>query len=173
MQARLFLTLFACLLLFPPLLFGQTAKLTGTVKDAATGEALVGASVGIQGTRFGTSAKANGTFEISGLPEGTYKVTARYIGYQPQTLEVTLSAGSTAQLDFALRESVRIIDEVVVTASKGRTEKSSMLPLRLRRQTFKPCDRVPVLLRLARLPNSRALTLLSVASIPSISPRAG
>ncbi len=129
MQARLLLVLFAYLLLFPPLLFGQTAKLTGTVKDAATGEALVGASVSIQGTRFGTSAKANGTFEITGLPEGTYKVTARYIGYQPQTLEVTLSAGSTAQLNFALRESVRIIDEVVVTASKGRTEKKLDAPV--------------------------------------------
>ncbi|MFN3394729.1 MAG: TonB-dependent receptor, partial [Candidatus Thermochlorobacter sp.] len=131
MQKPLPLSLFAIVLFFfsPLLAFAQPATLTGTVKDASTGEALIGASVLVQGTRFGASTKANGTFEISGVPAGTYKVIARYVGYQAQILEVTLSEGGTAQLDFKLRESVRVIDEVVVTASKGRVEKKLDAPV--------------------------------------------
>ncbi|MDW8019011.1 MAG: TonB-dependent receptor [Chloroherpetonaceae bacterium] len=121
--------LFYALFLLPTFAYSQTATLTGTVVDAATGEPLVGASVVVQGMRYGSSTKANGTFEIPNLPAGTYKVVARYVGYQPQTLEATLTDGATVQLSFKLREQVRVIDEVVVTASKGRTEKKLDAPV--------------------------------------------
>ncbi len=93
----------------------QTSTITGTVTDSTTLQALVGAAVAIEGTQRGTTVGANGEFTLTGLVAGTYRVTARYIGYAPITHEVTVRDRSEATLSFALPRQAMVMDEIVVT----------------------------------------------------------
>ena len=79
----------------PLMLWAQSVTVTGTVKDAGTGEALAGANVVVEGTSMGAATDASGSFTINNVPTGS-KVTASMIGYGSQTL----SAG--ANLNFTL-----------------------------------------------------------------------
>ncbi len=117
-------------LLHASMLFAQsTGTLVGSVKDRTTGEALAGATVLLQGVRLGATANAKGDYEIKNIPAGSYKATARLVGYESVTLDVTISDGQSTRLDFQLKEAPRILEEVVVTASKGRNEKKLDAPV--------------------------------------------
>ena len=56
--------------------FAGNGKITGVVKDAATGEAIVGANVIIEGTLMGAAADEKGVYVILAVPPGTYNVVA-------------------------------------------------------------------------------------------------
>jgi hypothetical protein len=107
--------------------FGQgvtTSSIVGSVTDTR-GEVLVAASVVAEhvpsGTRYGGLTQANGRFTLQGLRiGGPYRVTARYVGYQTQTIEnVFLSLGSASRLDFKLSDKPTTAEEIVITAERG------------------------------------------------------
>ncbi len=60
---------------------------TGTVKDAATGEALIGVSVMVKGTTLGRLTDANGKFSIRILQRKRFFLS--FIGYTTQEIAVT------------------------------------------------------------------------------------
>jgi len=93
----------------------QTGTITGTVTDSMTQQALVGASVAIEGTQRATTTGPDGAFTLSGLAAGTYRLTARYIGYAPITQEITVSAQRSATATFSLARQAMVMDEIVVT----------------------------------------------------------
>jgi len=97
----------------------QSAVFTGRVTSAA-GQPLGGASVGINELGVGGIADADGkyTFTIDIARAGTrpVNVTARYIGYKPKVLPVTLTAGRVEH-NFALDRDVLNLEEVVVTGT--------------------------------------------------------
>jgi len=79
---------------------GQSSVLTGTARDAA-GATLAGVHVTLQrdGTLLGeTDTGADGTFSFSGLPLGTYRLSATGVvvagialdGWQPKTMSLTV-----------------------------------------------------------------------------------
>ncbi|PSR05558.1 MAG: hypothetical protein BRD50_00585 [Bacteroidetes bacterium SW_11_45_7] len=74
--------------LAPLLTLAQTAKLTGTVEDATTGEPLVGANVTYQEDK-GTVTDIDGQYSLE-LAYGTYEFTITYVGYKKitKTIEV-------------------------------------------------------------------------------------
>ncbi len=51
---------------------GNTGKITGIVKDAQTGETLVGANVVIEGTMMGAATNIDGYYVILNIPPGKY-----------------------------------------------------------------------------------------------------
>jgi iron complex outermembrane receptor protein len=104
-------------------LAAQTGTISGRVTDAATAGPVAGVSVLIEGTQRGTTAAADGSFTILGVPVGTYRLTARLIGYAPVTQDVTVT-GQTVTVDFALERQALVMDEVVVTGygSQRRAE---------------------------------------------------
>ena len=60
---------------------GITGKVFGTIRDASTGEPLIGCNVILQGTSFGAATNLDGTYIIINIPPGKYTVTASMIGY--------------------------------------------------------------------------------------------
>jgi len=77
---------------------GNTGKIAGIVKDAQTGEALVGASIQIEGTTQGAAANIDGYYVILNIPPGKYTLIASVVGYQKQTItNVTVSIDQTLQ----------------------------------------------------------------------------
>jgi len=107
-----------------PLFAGTTGKIVGDVKDATTGEALVGASVLIEGTTMGAAADIDGHFLILNVPPGRYTLTASAVGYAKKAMTgVTVSIDLTTTLAITLESQVVEQKEVVVTAERPVVQK--------------------------------------------------
>ena len=78
-----------------------TGTISGKVTDVNTGRKIAGV---LFQTDTGQSAKSKngGTYTIKAVPEGVREVTASKDGYTIKTLTVTVTAGETASLNFAL-----------------------------------------------------------------------
>ena len=85
--------------------------LSGRVLDAATGEALPGASLQIQGTYSGTISNSEGAFRLS-LEEDSTILIVGFIGYA--TAEVAVGRGE-AELDISLEQASLTLPEVIIT----------------------------------------------------------
>lgn len=83
--------------------------ITGTVRDAATGELLSGATVGIKGVAKTTSSDVKGAFTIE-APDNTAILVVSFIGYVTQEVPV----GSKTQIDVSLQPASTDLTQVVV-----------------------------------------------------------
>ncbi len=96
---------------------GTTGKLAGTIKDASTGEPLIGANVVIEGTNFGAATNVNGEYVILNIPPGKYNVKFSFIGYESLLMQdVVITVDQTTQLSVSLKSQTIQVGEVVVTA---------------------------------------------------------
>ena len=92
------------------------ATITGHVTDGALKTPLSEVSVRVEGTALRTTANTDGKYAITGVAPGTYRMTARRVGYQALTKEITVAGDQTATLDFALIAAPTRLDEIVTTA---------------------------------------------------------
>ena len=105
------------LLVYAATLCGQqTGTLRGTVTLEATGSTLHHATITVG--RLGRLAETrdDGTYEITGLPPGTYTITAHMHALSDQSQTVTITPGAVVTADFKLRLSP-VKQEVTVTAT--------------------------------------------------------
>ena len=66
--------------------WAQTGVICGTVSDAKFKDALIGASVVIEGTTVGAIADVEGNFRIENVKPGKYTIVASYVSYKSETL---------------------------------------------------------------------------------------
>ncbi len=100
----------------------STGTLTGYVTDARTGEPLLGANVGLQGTNRGASTDEDGFYEITNIEPGTYTVVATFIGYESQQRSnINIRSAGTRDINFELTPTAADLGEVVVTVSEPFT----------------------------------------------------
>ena len=99
-------------------LSAQTKTVTGTVLDAANNEPLMGATVMPIGGGQGTSCDIDGKFKLT-VPASVTKVKVSYVGYTPQTVNIT--PGMTVYL----ASSATDLEDVVVVAY-GTANKESL-----------------------------------------------
>lgn len=74
---------------------------------------------GAPGTTRGAITNEAGEYTISGVPEGTYTLRARLIGYAAAEQSITVGDNATVTANFSLRRSALSLDEVVVTGTAG------------------------------------------------------
>lgn len=89
-------------------LLAQTVQLKGTVKDAKTGELLIGVNIIVEGSQTGTVTDLDVNFVISAPADGTLKIS--YIGYKTQQVKFS----GQKMLDIQLESDSKTIDEIVV-----------------------------------------------------------
>ncbi len=87
----------------------QNKTISGTVKDAKDGSALVGASVLVKGSKTGTSTGADGSFKIS-VPSSASTLVVSSVGFGSQ--EVNISGKSSVEV--SLTPANDQLNEVVV-----------------------------------------------------------
>ena len=94
----------------------QAETLRGTVKDAITGEPLIGATVKIVELENAAAiADIDGKYQINLSKGGRYTIEANYVGYEPSvTKEILISGAKEVVLDITLRENSTELKEVVV-----------------------------------------------------------
>jgi TonB-linked SusC/RagA family outer membrane protein len=101
----------------------QNAVVTGRV-TSTDGQPLGGANVAISELGVGSIADASGrytfTVDVGARTGRAVNIIARYIGYKPKRLPITLSAGRVEH-DFVLERDILNLEEVVVTGTSEAT----------------------------------------------------
>jgi len=98
-------------------LFSQSRlTISGYIKDARTGEDLIGATVSVKELPSkGAEANSYGFFSLT-LPAGNYEITSQYAGYKPQTQQIKLS--KSMKINFSLSEQSKELHEVVIYGTR-------------------------------------------------------
>ena len=99
------------------------ANIYGHVKDAKTGEHLPYVVIQIKGTTISTTTDKTGHFFLKNLPEGTFVLEAKSMGYATQSQSITIKHDASQELNFVLSPSEFSLDEVVVSANRNETER--------------------------------------------------
>jgi len=108
MRKKLFLSgLMAAIFFFQS--FAQQKAITGKVTDASTGQAVVGSTVSIKGTRVATQTDQEGNFKLS-VPASAKTLVITSIGFQSQDVAI----GGQSEINITLQASVSNLNEVVV-----------------------------------------------------------
>ncbi|HRF27483.1 MAG TPA: TonB-dependent receptor [Ferruginibacter sp.] len=89
--------------------------ISGYIRDAATGETLIGASIAIKGISKGISSNQYGYYSIT-LKKGQYKLVTSYVGYRSDQRDIDLLSDTSIQIN--LFSGVNLSQEVIVTARK-------------------------------------------------------
>ena len=98
----------------------QTGTIKGTIKDAKTGESIIGASAVIEGTTNGAVTDVNGYFTIPKVQAGTYNIIISYISYKTIKLEnIQVAADKVTLINTALETNQTELTEIVITAQRS------------------------------------------------------
>ena len=96
--------------------------ISGTVADHLTKEPIIGASIAVTGTTFGTQTGRNGEFTINNLEPGNYSLKITYIGYNPSMKnDIIVNSARPAIVKAELFESA--IELEGITATTGFYQK--------------------------------------------------
>jgi Carboxypeptidase regulatory-like domain len=139
-QTRSFLAVLALLFLafsLPSVTSAQTTTggISGSVAGGDQGH-LIGAQVQIHNASTGFTRTVitdnAGRYFITGLEIGNYDVTAKRLGFTPDTKPMKVELGQTARLDFLLAAQASQLSEVLVT---GHASADLISPTRMGAQT--------------------------------------
>ena len=98
---------------------GTTGKISGSITDAETGEALTGVNVVIPEVGVGAASNANGYFTITNVPPGTYTVQATMIGYARHIIRgVRVEIDQTTEIKIQLQQEAIEGETIEVVAQK-------------------------------------------------------
>jgi TonB-linked SusC/RagA family outer membrane protein len=95
----------------------QQGTITGRVTEGGTGQPVSEARVFVVGTSLFATTSADGRYTIRNVPAGAASVRVLRVGLGEQRKPVTVAAGETVTLDFALQEVAVRLQEVVTTAT--------------------------------------------------------
>ncbi|MCW2263151.1 MULTISPECIES: SusC/RagA family TonB-linked outer membrane protein [Sphingobacterium] len=94
--------------------------ISGTIKDAGTGQGISGVTISVKGTNIATQSDATGRYTIAA--NAGQSLIVSFIGYETQEVMV----GDKTSLDLRLTASSTQMEEVVVTALGIMREKKSL-----------------------------------------------
>jgi len=90
--------------------------ISGEIRDAKSGEALIGATLYPEDNPTkGVSTNAYGFFSLT-LPQGTYTMRAQFVGYENSVQSINLT--QNRRVNFELNESMISLNEVTVKAER-------------------------------------------------------
>jgi hypothetical protein len=95
---------------------GPRISVSGHIKNASTGEDLIGATVFVKETSAGTVTNVYGFYSLSVAP-GTYTFRFSYVGYI--SVEQVILAEKDIHVDMELQPSSETLNEVEITAERS------------------------------------------------------
>ncbi len=108
------LLVIAISVLFSVTMFAQTT-VSGSVKDAKSGEPLPGVNIKVVGKSLGTTTDFDGNFSLTVSQDPPFDVVITTLGYSKKTTSVTKA---NQKMDITIEENASVLDEVVVSASR-------------------------------------------------------
>jgi outer membrane receptor for ferrienterochelin and colicins len=104
----------------------QQGIIRGRITEAESGIPVGNARVAVQeGPRIiaQTTTNSTGNYTLTSIEPGTYTVVARLIGYSENGQSVTLPAGGSAEVNLSLAPAPSILNQVIITDSRGTPQK--------------------------------------------------
>ncbi|MCR5013858.1 MAG: TonB-dependent receptor, partial [Bacteroidales bacterium] len=102
----------------------QKGSVSGVVRDAGSGETLIGVAIYEQVLKTGATTDEQGKYRLE-LPYGTHQLQFSYIGYE--TIEKTVVVSSKPQvLNLKLQQDATKLSEVEITSQKSDQNVSKM-----------------------------------------------
>ena len=96
-------------------------RVQGVVYDILSGTGVGGASVLVESVERGVLADEDGVFTLDDVPEGPQVLFVRQFGYMPQTLAVTVTAGSGELVEIELVPQPIMLDGVTAVVDNIET----------------------------------------------------
>ena len=125
----LFASLTIMMFLSGQILAQGNGTITGHIKDANTGEALIRVNVIISGTTMGAATNLSGNYNIINVPAGTYTLVYSLIGYETlKKSNISVSANQSVEVNAELSSTALELGNVSVYAASRRKEKITEAP---------------------------------------------
>ncbi|MBN1446487.1 MAG: carboxypeptidase-like regulatory domain-containing protein, partial [Bacteroidetes bacterium] len=122
---------FVLLCLFPRPATAQTGSIYGTIRDAETGEPMVGASVLVEQQSTGSATDIDGKYQIRTLKPGRVSLRISYVGYADQRVTgIEVKSGEKVRIDANLISEAVSTEEVVISADRVVATESALLAAR-------------------------------------------
>ncbi|GAA5025802.1 collagen-binding protein [Marivirga lumbricoides] len=104
--------------------FSQKVSVSGYIKEASSGESLIGATViDAANPSVGQVSNVYGYYSLQ-LEPGAYTLRVSFVGYKPKEVKVDLNSDAT--INFELEEETSSLEEVVVSARRKDENVSSV-----------------------------------------------
>lgn len=94
----------------------EKLTISGYVKDAKNGEALIGATVFVPNLGEGVTTNDYGFYSLT-LPRGTYDLSFSYVSYLEEKRQVKLE-NANVKLDLELKESALVLETVTISSER-------------------------------------------------------
>ena len=108
----------------------------GFIRSEATGEAVMFASVSLEGTKHGVVTDVSGFYSISKVPEGEYNLIVSSIEYENYKEIVNIIKDKVLTKNYLLKEGVVQLDGAEVSADREEQRNS----VRMSVETIRPAD---------------------------------
>lgn len=116
------------LIIFTIAALAQNGTIGGVVKDAKSGETIIGANVYIQGTQVGAATDIEGKFSIPNVKPGTYNLVVSFITYKQHVVpDVVIESGKISEIEVAMQEDATELTEVVISATREINNDMSLI----------------------------------------------
>ena len=125
---RISLLLPASLAATVPLFAQATGRVAGKITSSEGNAPILGATVQLVATPFGTITKADGSYAIS-LRPGAYTLRVRQIGFSSNSQSITVVAGQTATRDVRLERSATNLEAVAVIGTRAEERTVTKSPV--------------------------------------------
>ena len=134
MKKKILLLILNCF--FIGVLAQEKHTISGYVKEAETGEYLIGATVYLKESMQGTSTNQYGFYSLT-VEEGVYTIDFSFLGLESQEQKITLTTNK--RINVSLNSSSIITDEVVVEADAAdkNVKTTSMSQVKVEVKTIK------------------------------------
>ncbi|MDE0979493.1 MAG: carboxypeptidase-like regulatory domain-containing protein [Flavobacteriales bacterium] len=124
-----------CFLLIAQFTFGQST-VKGFLKNKASGEPIMFASVSLEGTSFGVMTDIEGFYSISKVPAGTYRLVVSSMEFETVAEEVLLIEDRISTRNYLLESKVISLGSAEVSAD--RQEQQTKVNMSV--ETIRPAD---------------------------------
>ena len=122
----------------------STQSIRGKVIDYVSGEALIGATVSIEGSEplIGTITDLDGKYELQNIPVGRHILNISFLGYKKVRIpEILLTSAKPFLLDVELEEDKVSLGEIVISARQGKEAYNTMASVSARSFTIEESSR--------------------------------
>ncbi len=134
-RKNIFLNVWLLTCLWGSSIYAQSGLITGTISDELS--TIPFANIYLEGTRIGTSSDEQGNYTLKKIPEGTYILTAKVLGYQNYSQTIHIENDQKLNLSIVLKASLEQLEETVVTGTlKAVSRSESPVPVEVYSPTF-------------------------------------
>ena len=105
-------------------IFAQVGSIRGFVYEESSGEPAMFSNVVLDGTKIGTVTDANGFFNLSQVPVGTYTIKVSYIGFDAISSSVEVIPNKINNEKFYLKESSIQLNTIQLSAERQEAKTS-------------------------------------------------